>query len=182
MIKQRNGIAVLEHYREDNGLPEHSPRPLELDALEVYDAPSEWCAMGRAYPGLVADMLATTHSSSLLLAANAHVGNFPGAVMVEATDFDSQSIARAVRAGRFYATQGPEIHIRQVSDEKIKVYCSPSERIAFLSNTERTGGREFCGHGLIEAECLVDREDTFIRAEVTDADGRKAFSNMIVLK
>ena len=185
MIKQHNGIAVLAHPAWS--LNNHS-QILKLghfDALEIYNSVSEHGMSDRPYAGLIADMLATDGIVVPLLATDdTHYydgDQFGGAVMVEATDFDSQSIVRAILAGRFYSTQGPEIHIRQTAADKIRVICSPAEKIVFLSNLAWTQGRVVRGENLVEAEYTVNPDETFVRAEVTDAAGKKAWSNIISL-
>ena len=81
---------------------------------------------------------------------------------------------------KFYATQGPEIHIRRNGDE-ITVLCSPVSRISFFSNAVWAPERGHRGTGLTKAVCHVQPWEKFIRAEVTDEQGRKAWSKVIRL-
>lgn len=158
----------------------------EFDAIEIYNSVSDWGMSDRAYSGLIVDMLATEGRIVPLLAVDdTHYYNGDqcrGMVMVEATDFDSQAIVRAIKAGRFYSTQGPEIHISLVGTDKVKVICSPAEKIAFFSNLAWTNGRVQRGENLIEAEYHINPDETFVRAEVTDSEGRMAWSNIINLR
>ena len=101
--------------------------------------------------------------------------------MVEKDAVDELGLAGAIRAQKFYATQGPEIHLERVSEDEIKLICSPAVKIAFFSNVAWTRGRIFRGENLTEAVYTIkhDRLEKFIRAEVTDANGLVAWSNII---
>ena len=101
--------------------------------------------------------------------------------MVEATEMDSQSIVRALKAGRFYATEGPEVHISATVGGKVKVMCSPCSKIQLFTCTDDSDGKVFEGEGLIEAEYSVREGDRFVRAEVTDELGNRAWTNYITL-
>lgn len=186
MIRKHNGIAVLAHPAWSLNNHNQILNMGEFDAIEIYNSVSDWGMSDRAYSGLIVDMLATEGRIVPLLAVDdTHYYNGDqcrGMVMVEATDFDSQAIVRAIKAGRFYSTQGPEIHISLVGTDKVKVICSPAEKIAFFSNLAWTNGRVQRGENLIEAEYHINPDETFVRAEVTDSEGRMAWSNIINLR
>lgn len=185
MIKLHNGLPVLAHPAWSLNTVEQMQKLGNFEALEIYNSVSEAGMSDRPYSGLLSDMLFTKGKIVPLIAADdthyyrGEQGR--GFVMVEATDFDTQSIIRALRAGRFYSSQGPEIHIRRVSDTKVKVFCSPSVKVVFLSNLVWTNGRVVRGEDIIEAEYSICPGEKFIRAEVTDAEGRMAWSNAIVI-
>ena len=96
----------------------------------------------------------------------------------QATDAE---LLEAIRRKAFYATQGPEIHLLREGN-RVTVKCSPAVRISFFSNAVWARGRCFRGSGLTEGSCEVQPFETFIRAEVTDADGRRAWSNTMDLR
>ena len=102
-------------------------------------------------------------------------------IMLEAKITDSdETLLQAIKEEKFYATQGPEIHIRRNGDE-ITVLCSPVSRISFFSNAVWAPERGHRGTGLTKAVCHVQPWEKFIRAEVTDEQGRKAWSKVIRL-
>lgn len=102
-------------------------------------------------------------------------------IMLEAKITDSdEALLQAIKEEKFYATQGPEIHIRRNGDE-ITVLCSPVSRISFFSNAVWAPERGHRGTGLTKAVCHVQPWEKFIRAEVTDEQGRKAWSKAIRL-
>jgi hypothetical protein len=55
-------------------------------------------------------------------------------VMVQAAELSAPAILEGLRAGRFYATQGPEFHSIDIQDGLITVETSPVSRITFCSN------------------------------------------------
>ena len=184
MIKLHNGLAVVAHPAWSLNTTEQLLNLGDFDALEIYNAVSECGNSDRPYSGLIADRLATDGRYTTLLATDdTHYYTddvCKAAVMVETTDMDSQSLVRALRAGRFYSTQGPEVHLVKTAPDKVKVYCSPASKIVFLSNSVWARGRVVKGEGLVEAEYSKYGEDKFVRVEITDAEGRKAWSNIIL--
>ena len=92
---------------------------------------------------------------------------------------DTPHILRALRQGRYYSTEGPEIHLERIGADKVKVTCSPALKIEFVSDFGRTSGKLIQGEGLIEAEYTIKDGERFVRAEMTDENGRMAWSQTI---
>lgn len=156
-----------------------------FDALEIFNGSAMLGAEDKTYAGDVVRELETLGAMPLLVAADGAEECaeelFSGAVMVEATEMDSQSIVRALKAGRFYATEGPEVHISATVGGKVKVLCSPCSKIQLFTGLDELDGKIFEGEGLIEAEYTVREGDRFIRAEVADELGNRAWTNYITL-
>jgi hypothetical protein len=76
---------------------------------------------------------------------------------------------------------GPEAHLERISPTEVKITCSPAVKVAFLSNAVWTSGRMVRGRDITEAFYSLKRSETYIRAEVTDAEGRVGFSNILPL-
>ncbi len=185
MIKLHNGLAVLAHPAWSLNTVEQIKSLGKIDAIEIYNSVSDFGMSDRGDSSLIIDMLGAGGNIYPLIAADDthhYTGDeFRGAIMVEATDIDSDAIVRAVRAGRFYATQGPEVHAELVGADKIKVYCSPVEKVVFNTNVVWVSGRIVRGENIIEAEYVCHPQDRFVRVEVTDAEGKRAWSNPIVI-
>ena len=94
-------------------------------------------------------------------------------------ELEDEALLPAIRDGKFYATQGPEVHIFREGDQVV-VRCSPCCEIVFLSDWVWSK-RVFEGDGITEARYTPCEGETFIRAEVTDADGRRGWTNCIIL-
>lgn len=116
---------------------------------------------------------------------------FHGWVMVKAPDLSRESILNALTSGSFYSTMGPVIEdLDLVPTEvptrdggtaparKVVVRTSPASAIVFKA--QRSRGRRVlpeAGKLLEEAEFVLKGGEKYVRVEVTDAQGRKAWSN-----
>jgi hypothetical protein len=98
---------------------------------------------------------------------------------VEADAVAELGMVEALRQGKFYATMGPEVHLERISPTSVKLTCSPAVKVAFLSNAVWSSGRMVRGEGITEAIYEFKRHEVYVRAEVTDADGRVGYSNII---
>lgn len=183
-IKLHNGLAFVGHPAWSLNTPEQLISLGDFDATEIYNSVSECGESDRAYSDVIIDQMATAGRLTNILAVDdTHYyegDQCRGWIMVEATDVDAQSIVRAIRAGRFYATQGPEVHIEKIAPDKVRVVCSPVQKVVFQSNTTWAKGRTVRENGLVEAEYVRAPDDRFVRAEVTDETGLKAWTNYIV--
>ncbi len=189
-IRAAGGIAIFAHPAWSLNTPEQIMAVGGFDALEIYNSVSEAGMSDRPYSGLLVDMIAGAGCCPPLVATDDthyYTGEEGrGFIMVEADAVEvagggMAGIMQAIRDGRFYASQGPEIHLTRHDDQTLHLTCSPCEKIVFLSNIVWTRGRVTRGEGLTEATYTLNPGDTFVRAEVTDMDGRCAWSQIITL-
>lgn len=103
-----------------------------------------------------------------------------GFVHVKA-DKNVSSILHALENGEFYASCGPEFYDFYIEDGQVCVHCSPVSQI-ILRNFS-------CPHRLIRGENLTGGQfklrdccTDYIRAEIVDAHGRRAWTNPIFLR
>ena len=105
---------------------------------------------------------------------------FHGWVMVKSPALTLDGIMEALRTGAFYSTLGPEISDITVNhaDKKITVKCSAAQSIVFKAECHR-GRRVLApnGEALTEATYQVPEDAKYVRIEVTDETGKKAWSN-----
>jgi len=185
MIRNTGGLAVLAHPAWSLNTPEQIMSAGDFDALEIYNSVSECCMSDRPYSGLLVDMLAREGLRYPLLATDdTHYYNgdeMRGMIMVEADAVTELGLVGAIRANRFYATQGPEVHLERISEDEVKVTCTPAVKVAFLSNLPWTKGRMVRGENITEATYTIkhNMKELFIRAEVTDEKGLVAWSNIL---
>jgi hypothetical protein len=182
-IREAGGLAIAAHPAWSLNTAEHLLSFGHFDLLEIYNAVSECGMSDRAYSDVIADQLACMGRYPGLIATD-DVHYYAddacrGWIMVESESTDRQMLINAIRAGKFYATQGPEIHIEKVAPDRVRLICSPACKIAFMSNTCWTAGRIVRGENLTEAEYTRAATDRFVRAEITDAEGNKAWTNYI---
>ena len=106
-----------------------------------------------------------------------------GWVMVNAEN-SVDAILDALKNGAFYSSTGPEIHDFWIDDDNVAhVKCSPCSFVRFhsaASITRKLYGEK--GSPVMEASMPVRGCDTYLRVEVTDLNGRVAWSNPIFLK
>ena len=100
-------------------------------------------------------------------------------IRLEAEAAEEMGIVPAICAGKFYATQGPEVHMTREEDGRIRLVCSPASKIVFFSNVVWVRDRVVRGEKITEAYYTPHAQDCFVRAEVTDAEGNTAWSNII---
>ena len=87
------------------------------------------------------------------------------------------SILDALKEGAFYASTGPEIYDFYVEDGVAVVHCSMAVEISFRSF--RTPNHSTRGENLTGAQTKIRQGTAYIRAEVVDANGRRAWTNPI---
>ena len=102
--------------------------------------------------------------------------------MIQAEELSLPAVLEAVDQGRFYATQGPEIHDLILEGGRLTITCSPASAIIFYSNQAWVSGRSHLGEGLTRAEYDITPRDTFIRVQVMDARGRSAWTSPVEIR
>ena len=183
MIKKRNGIAILAYPAHNGNRAEELLDLEDFDAIEIFNSEVEYGRTQDGDAGKTVDRLSGLGVSPVLIASNGvncyEDEDFICSIMVEATDMDSTHILRAIRQGRFYATEGPQIHIERRGADRVRVICSPALKIEFFSDMGQTSGKIIDGENLIEADYVIKDGERFVRAEVTDENGHRAWSNTI---
>ena len=106
---------------------------------------------------------------------------FGGWVMVKSETLEPEALVDALKAGRFYSSQGPEIHALQVSSTEVIVECSPASSIIALGRG--SAGAFSTGPGQRSARLPLDkfRKGGWLRVVVVDVGGRRAWSNPVWL-
>ena len=181
-IHSVGGLAVLAHPAWSLNTPEQILALRDIDATEIYNTVSGVHFSRRPDSSLIVDMIAARGLYLPLIADDDthYYDNDPCVswIMAEAADNSEKAILDAVAEGHFYATQGPEVHMWREGDEMV-VKCSPVSEIVFLSNFVYRGDSTFTGDGLTEARHKIKEGATFIRCQVTDKDGKRAWTNII---
>ena len=186
-IHKAGGLAVLAHPAWSLNTPEMIKALHGIDGTEIFNTVSERGMSRRGDSSLVVDMLAAEGRYLPLFAADdSHFygeGNYadsPNAfIMVESDSTDAAAVRDAIKAGRFYASEGPEVHLRVV-DGKGVVDCSPASEIVFFSNGVYSN-RVTVGEGLTHMEYQPLQWERYLRARVTDKNGKQAWSRIVPL-
>ncbi len=186
LIRSLGGLAVLAHPAWSLNTPAFMRSLTGLSGVEVWNSVSTLpLNADRADSSSLLDV--TFASGGELLPFFANDDSHPykeeagvAATMVQAEDLTAESVKAALSAGRLYATTGPRIHQIEIhNQQEIIVHCSPAESVIFYSDTPWVAGRSVIKPGLTEARYLIQKNDHFVRIEVRDKDGRKAWSSPI---
>lgn len=102
---------------------------------------------------------------------------FGGWVMVKADALDPDALVRALRAGDYYSSQGPEIHSIAFDDEVLEIACSPAAAVMALGRGSKAVNE--LGAGMTRVRLPIERvrRGGYARVVVIDAAGRRAWSN-----
>lgn len=107
---------------------------------------------------------------------------FRGWIMVKAGALVERSILAAIRRKHFYATQGPEIKSLTLRRNIVRLRCSPVSKVVWHSRGPSgvgiASGRRLLTASAFDVRTLADKA-TYLRVEITDPHGRKAWSNPI---
>jgi predicted metal-dependent phosphoesterase TrpH len=178
-IGKAGGLAVLAHPAWSLTDPEAAARLTGLCGAEVYNTMSGlpwngrradsslyfdlWGAKGKLFRCMAAD---DSHSYS-----GEQTTSF---LMVCADGNNADAVKRAIRAGDFYASQGPRFRSVRFGDGKVEVECLGAETVVFYSNTVWCGDRVASGRTGF-ASYRIKSTDRYVRVELIDAEGRKAW-------
>ena len=184
LIRKLGGLAVLAHPAWSLNTPEFMRSLTGLSGVEIWNSVSTLpLNADRADSSSLRDV--TWASGGELLPVYANDDSHPykdeagvAATMVQAEKKTVPAVMEALRLGRFYATTGPQIYqIENKNNQEIIVHCSPAESIIFYSDSPWAAGRTVIRSGITECNYFIQKNDHFVRIEVRDAAGRKAWSS-----
>ena len=184
-IRAAGGVAILAHPAWSLNSAEDVARLTGLCGTEIYNTTSAVPPNVRPYSGLFVDQLA---SLGVLLPcmgaddAHRYVNDATVcSIMVHAREKSHEAVLDAIRAGDFYATMGPSVALTVENGEAV-VTCSPAAQVEFHSDAVWNDSRVTQGEGITTARCRLLPFETFVRAEVVDSEGRRAFSSPVRVK
>ena len=179
-IKEQGGEAVLCHpYWCGHTILDYLPLKGYF-AVEVYN---DTCmGIGKGFSEQAWDDLLDKAGPVFGIASDDSHGTehdcFHGWIMVKAQELTLEGIMEALRTGAFYSTLGPEIEDIDIVDNEMTVKCSPAQSIVFKGAQSR--GRRVLppsGELLHEATYTIPNGVKYVRIEITDETGKKAWSN-----
>lgn len=206
-VRAAGGVPIVAHPWWSGLLTEELGDLPGVAAIEVYNAGCE-VEQGRGASAQYWDGLLGQGIRVNAIATDDHhypgFDAFRGWTMLKAAERTPEAVVAALDAGRCYSTMGPAIHSIRLGGADLVVESSPAASIAVLGAHHRgmkvnagahglkyrgdtfpapMGGRE----GSVDGE-LITRATfpllpgaSYLRVEVTDARGRKAWSNPIWL-
>lgn len=185
-IKATGGIAIWAHPAWSLNSFNDTRTVSGFDAVEIYNSVSNAGQSRRPYSGYFVDILANNGVVYPLVATDdTHYYSRDDAtrsyIMVKAPSNSQEDLINAIRNKDFYATQGPELHVKREGDI-LSADCSPCASIVFLSNMAWCPDRVAKGENLTHAEYRIKEADKWVRVEVMDHNGDYAWSNIIEIK
>lgn len=184
-INREDGIAVLAHPNWSLNRIEDYTNLKGVVATEIYNAVSDAGQSMRPYSDYYIDMCANSGVYPKIFAtddAHAYDGkdNRLGWVMVKAEELTNDALKTAIRNGDFYASEGPEVYVSRQGN-KLIIDTSPCEIIGTISNLSWDRDRVLRGNDLTHFEYEIRKNDKWVRVEVRDKNGKKAWSNIFVV-
>lgn len=184
-VHEENGIAILAHPSWSLNRVDEVRQLCGIDGTEIYNTFSGTPWNCRPYSGDFVDMMAADGRLLPCTAADdshRYVGEETRSyIMVKAPELTAEAVTMAIRQGDFIATQGPMASL-QIQDGYAVVECTEAEQVVFYSDAVWSGDRVTVGHGITRAQCRLQPQETFIRAEITDAQGRTAWTSPVSVK
>ena len=155
-----------------------------IDAVECYNGAGD-SESDRGYSWHFIEMLLHRgHRVGAIATDDVHAaeegaGDFMrGWVQVKAEALTPEALLRALKAGHYYASTGPQLHNVEFQGDKLVVECSPARQI--LLTGESAGALRVSGGGLRGAEFdLSEVESRWLRVTARDEAGGRAWTNPI---
>ena len=105
-----------------------------------------------------------------------------GFVMIKASELSHKAIYDALKAGHFYASNGPEIYDMYMEDNTLTVKTSPAVKVALSTGARHARVAYPTGGATALTETTFDLSRVwpgYLRITVTDERGRTAWSNPV---
>lgn len=154
---------------------------LALDAAHAVEIYNHTCELLSARPDgtvMLDQLLQAGRRLDAYAADDAHFktdDSLGGWVMVKAERNDPALLLEALKAGRYYASQGPEIRDVAIDGDHLVVSTSPVRSIVLGGHGARSAAEH--GESLTEARLpLKAFENSWFRLTVTDHAGKRAWS------
>lgn len=191
-IHAAGGLAVLAHPAWSVNQPDLVAALQEtdgFDATEIFNTVSGEKHSTRPYSGAFVDQIAGRGVLFPLFSADdVHYYEedaVSGAILVTLPELTREALIEAIRAKNFYAVSGgagaPSLTVT-ATDTGIHVSCSPVSKIEIFTNAAWAPNRHTVGEDLTETDYEFVKVDRYARVEVTDREGRVAYSNFIPAK
>jgi hypothetical protein len=198
-VEERGGVAYLAHPYWSGLVPGGLELPPNVYGIEVFNAGCE-LEVGRGLSSVHWDELLDAGSRCWAIATDdSHHPGFDsdlGWTWVRAEERSPPAVLDALRRGRFYSSTGPAVHGVDRDDGAVEVRCSPCRSVTLLAGrtvgaAAHAGRLPYCHRarvleradegGVTRARLEVPPGARYVRIELLDRDGRKAWTNPLWL-
>lgn len=169
LIDKYNGISVLILPKNTTLEDEQIEKMCDADMIDVFgmsDRVYSVFARAERYPSV------TICNRSIPRAG----------LMVESLDFNKNSIVRAIKAGKFYSSTGPEVAVSQIASDKVKINCTAAQKVSFYSSSSAPAVEVFENDRYIEADYAVKENDKFLVVSIFDENKNFAMSSTCIIE
>ena len=98
-------------------------------------------------------------------------------INVKASSLTESDVLSSIKRGLFYSSTGPEIKELKIVNGEIRISCSPARHISFISTPSLGMKFHAIDEPLTNASYRGRPGETYVRVEVTDHEGRMAWTN-----
>jgi predicted metal-dependent phosphoesterase TrpH len=183
-INASGGAAILAHPAWSLNAPHQIKLLQGLAAAEIYNSVSAPPWNCRPYSGVIIDRLATEQCRIPCVAVDdTHFyesEKCKSYVWVKADELTESAIITALKSGDFISSQAPFFKY-DIKDGVFNVTCSPASLVIFFTDSIWVNDRCTAGENITAAKYTIKQSDTFVRVEITDADGNTAWSSPIAV-
>ena len=198
-IEEHGGIAFLAHPYWTGAIPGRLELPANVVGIEVFNAGCE-LEVGRGLSSVHWDeLLEAGRVCPAIATDDSHHPGFDSDhawTWVRAAERSAAAVLRALATGSFYSTCGPAIDRVERDGDAVEVRCAPFRAVTLVAGKSKgaavNAGRLGYRHGgtvlstddaglITAARLTIPAATTHVRVELTDAGGRKAWANPIVL-
>lgn len=151
-------------------------------AVEVYNHTSQLRTERGDGVYLADQLLAGGRRIGLIAVDDAHfacMDAFGGWVMVKAAANEPDALLEALKAGRYYATQGPLIHDIVWGEQEVDITCTAAASVMVLGRGSRATQSVAAGQTRVSLPFVALKAGGFARVVVVDGAGRRAWSNPV---
>lgn len=151
-------------------------------AVEVYNHTSQLRTERGDGVYLADQLLAGGRRIGLIAVDDAHfacMDAFGGWLMVKAESNAPGALLGALKAGRYYATQGPLIHDVAWEADEVEVTCTAAASVMVLGRGSRAAQSVVAGQTRVRLPHAALKAGGFARIVVADSSGRRAWSNPV---
>lgn len=184
-INHAGGLAILAHPAWSFNRPEEIQKLHGIAATEIYNTFSGAPWNKHPYSGEFIDMMMLDgYIMNCTAADDSHW--YQGEqcrsyIWVKAEECTTEAIKSAIRAGDFYATQGPRFH-HEIKDGKLIVYTTPAKSVTFFTDTGYEPDNVTYGCFVQRAEYKIKRKNFIIRYEITGINDDMGWSSPIKIE
>ncbi|HOL22213.1 MAG TPA: CehA/McbA family metallohydrolase [bacterium] len=180
-MKQQDAIVILAHPYW-SGLTSYELLQLEgYEGIEIYNHVCHRMR-GKGYSSVHIDEVLQKGKRTFCFAVDdCHIESdiANGFIMVKSGKRAERDILTSIKKGNFYSSTGLFIKDIIIENTIIKVYCDPAETIDFIGYNA-TGERRSGEKPIEYAEYQIKGTERYIRIEITDRYGKKAWTNPVV--